>query len=500
MKFSLLNFFSKKKEHNNRITNTTFLKTLKKIFNDGSFLLFENITIYHKKQTIFIPLLVLDKNYGLYLFEHKEWRYEDLKDATIEVATNCDSSYNSLSFQNSHKIIDEKLSELMNGYKVAIYNFLLMQNLTTPQYEELNISIKNLLPKRSIIFSDTIQENILKTVKHLSILETPIANEDKIIGCLLSQYLILEKEEKIYIATKQQRDFIDSKIKSHSTLYGEAASGKTSSILLKIILEKLRDPTLKVIIIEPTIIACNILKKKLLETLERAIIDIDISSIEIITPIELVNRHLKKIGKKELEIVLYIDNKLMNKNIKAADLIICDDSNLISFEFIAYLKHIQKKSSLLLVTNQDNHAQYSFTKSFRPNREVTFKKTNQYAKALQIITSELKNFSANDILVVSDNFSKNKLNEELESFIEDKVSLLDNTNTITNLEVNNLILSSYTHISGMSKKVVILLDVHTTAYNEIEYAVGLAQNRAYILYEDDECENIKSLRNRYESN
>jgi phage terminase large subunit len=96
-------------------------------------------------------------------------------------------------------------------------------------------------------------------------------------------------------------DFINSELNGHTTLSSEAGSGKTSAILLKSILEKLKHPEDKIIIIKPTILACDILKKRLLNTIEHAIVEIDITSIEIITPIRLLNRHLSKLGKPELD-------------------------------------------------------------------------------------------------------------------------------------------------------------------------------------------------------
>lgn len=500
MKLSFLNILKNKKQtFQAKFTpqQQKFINTLKDLKN---YLVFENTTIYHRKRELSIPLLILDKNRGLYIIESKDWRYNDLKNSNIQKAHNVETSTNSLSFDNTHNIINQRLNELMNGYEIDIFNFLFMQNLTEKEYEELDISIKELLPKDKIIFCDSTKEENLVKLQKIQLLESPIENKETILGNLFVQYLILDTSNTMQIATNEQQIFINSEIDKHQMLYAEAGSGKSSSILQKAIFEKLKNPTLKIIIIEPTTIASDILKRKLLEIVEHAILDIDISSIEIITPIELLNKHHRKINKHELEVILHVDDKLMRKKFKVADLIICDDSNLIAFEFIAYLKHIQKNSSLILVANQDYNANYKFTKSFRQNREVEFKKTNQYAKALQLISSILETNNARDILVVSDNYSKKRLNDELEFFIEEKVTLLDNENKIVNLNLDNLILSSYTHISGLSSKFVILLDIETTSYNEIEYAVGLAQEKAYILYEDDECENIKNLRIKYNDN
>ena len=71
-------------------------------------------------------------------------------------------------------------------------------------------------------------------------------------------------------------------------------------MLLKSIVEILDEQSKKIIILKATVLACDIFKKKLLNIIEHAIIEIDLSGIEIITPIELLNRHLLKVGKERV--------------------------------------------------------------------------------------------------------------------------------------------------------------------------------------------------------
>ncbi|NOR58786.1 MAG: hypothetical protein GQ474_09720, partial [Sulfurimonas sp.] len=316
-------------------------------------------------------------------------------------------------------------------------------------------------------------------------------------GNLLVQYLIFSKDNTMNLATSEQVAFIKSTTNGLETLSGNAYSGKTNSILLKAVLETLRNPELKIIIIEPTTLACDILKQKLLNIIEYAIIEVDLTTIEIITPIELVNKHLSKLKKPLLEVILSIDDKLMHKSFKVADLIICDDSNLLSFEFIDYLNHIQKNSSLILVNEySDEESTYSFEESFKTKElKVIFKQANQHAKALQIISHLLEENSSTDILVVSDNLSKRKLKDDLEFFIRDKAVLLDSSNNLISQDLDNLLLCSYSQISSMNSKFVILIDVADASLNEIEYAINLAGDTAYILYEK-ECENINFLKEK----
>jgi hypothetical protein len=187
----------------------------------------------------------------------------------------------------------------------------------------------------------------------------------------------------------------------------------------------------------------------------------------------------------------------MQKKFDIADLIICDDSNLLSLEFIDYLEHIQKNSSLLLVNEyNDVDANFRFEKNFKNKElEVVFKQANQQAKALRIISKLLEENKSNEILVVGNNLSKRKLNDDLDFFIADKAVLLDSSRNLIYQDLNNLLLCSYAEISAMSSKYVILLDVGEASLNEVEYALNLAEDTAYVIYEQS-SENIKILKEK----
>lgn len=500
---NISSFFSlfKTKQKTLKLPDSLLIKKLKEVSKRNNLSVYENITIYHHTKSFYIPLLIVDPSRGIYLFEYKEWSYDDLKNATVSKATNQDSNNKSLAYEKTHEFIKQKFNELTHNDGVPIYNYLLMENLNSDEYKHLDDSFKELLPYQKIMFNDSLESEIVHKLQEIPLPPLPLPDEVNIIGNLLVQYLIFSKDKTIHIATQQQMKFIESVTDGQEILSANAYSGKTSSILLKAILESLRNPELKIIIIEPTTLACDILKQKLLNIIEYAIIEVDITLIEIITPIDLVNRHLAKLKKPQLEIVLYIDKKLLSKNFNVADLIICDDSNLLSFEFIEYLEHIQKNSSLILVNeHSDEESTFRFDKSFRAKElEVVFKQANQHAKALQIISTLLEENKPQDILVVSDNLSKRNLKEDLEYFIRDKAVLLDSSKNLIDQDLYNLLLCSYSQISSMNSKFVILMDIADASLNEIQYAINLAEDKAFILYVE-ESQNIKILKEKNDKN
>jgi len=501
MNLSFLTSLFKKEAKTLQLPTSILVKKLQTITEANGLLVYANITIYHHKKSFFIPLLILDKERGIYIFEHKEWSYDDLKNTTIEKATKQSPSNETLAFEKSHEIIRQKFNELIHSDGVPLYNFLLMENLSADEHEHLNESFKELLPAQNIIFNDSSHSDILKKLACVSEPQTDLPDIADIIGNILIQYCVLDKDSNLHMATKEQMQFINADITGYNVLYSEPGSGKTSAVALKVIVEKLKNPQTRISIVEPTILSCDILKKKLMDIIEHAIIEIDITTIQILTPLELINLHLKKLKKPLLSDEIAIDSILMNKKFNFADLLVCDDSDLFSGEFITYLKHIQIKSSLLLI-NSSNEIEQTFTlnKSFKKEtQEVTFHQTSPHAKALQIISKLLKTENPKDILVVSSNLSKEKLKDDLDSFIENKAILLDSSKNLIDQNLENLLLCTYSDINGLQAKFVILMDVCFAKRVELEYAVNLSFNKTFVLY-DKECENIYHLRKKFESN
>ena len=249
----------------------------------------------------------------------------------------------------------------------------------------------------------------------------------------------------------------------------------------------------------------TILKQKLLSIVEYSIINIDISSILILTPTELVNRHLTTLHLPQLDEELDIPDKILNEKFNIADLIICDDSDLLPNIFIAYLIKIQKKKALLLVSNKTlfdkkQTIRHTFSTNFRKTKQkVIFEKENQHAKALQIISHLLHTQPAKDILVISSNLSREKLNDDLNFFIRDKAILLDSSKQIIDQNLDNLILSTYEQLGCLRSKFVILLDIDQTPIIKLQYAINLSDDSVYILYEDN-CEQIETMKAEYEDN
>ena len=499
MNLSFISSLFKPKSRMLSVPDSMLVKKLKALSLHSNLLVFSNLKIYHHTSSYQIPLLILDELRGLYIFEIKSWSYDDLKNATIEKAEHQVSSKNTLAFDNTQGLLRRRFNELTHQDGVPIFNYLIMENLSADEYEHLNDSFKSLLPFDKLIFSDSSESDIFKKLQSASVENHSLPDANEILGALLIQYTFLSEDNSVKLCTQDQIAFIDKPLAPLTHLNGVPASGKSNILLLKSIIELLQDSSKKIIIIKPTLLACDIFKKKLLDIIEHAIVEIDLTSIEILTPIELLNRHLKKLNKNLLSERIHVDESLLSKTYNAADIIICDDASLYSDKFIEYVEHLQKKSTLLLVNPKKSTEPLTLLENFKGDgREIIFYKTNPHAKTLHLINTLLQDSNPEEIIVISNSLSREKLKDDLESFVESNVIILDSTLHLIYQNFDGIILATYQDINALSAKHIIILDLCFTNMDEIEYAVNLATLTTHIVYAED-CQEITSLRKKYES-
>lgn len=480
------------------VVDSVLVQKLKTVADINKFDLFTNATIYHHTQSHSIPLMLLDIQRGLYLFETKTWNYDELKNATIQKAQNQETQENTLAFQKKQNILHTKFNELLHHDGIEIHNYLLMENLATQEYENLDDSFLQLLPKNRIIFSDTTEEEIFEKLKDVALLEQPPRKED-ILGNLFIQYTIVQKESSLELLSYQQREFIDTDLQQHTILNGVPSSGKSATLLLKALTLKLQNPQKKVLIIKPTRLSADIFKKQLLETIEHAIVEVDLSEIQVLTPLELINQHLLKLKKEPLVSTFMLDEILLKKSFYAADYLLCDDSELMPNRFVEYLKQIQQNKPLVLVTTHSHEYDFFFNTSYiKEHREVFFLQTHPYAKTLQLVAKLLQDNAPEDILVVCNTLNKEKLSEDLEHFIEHNTTLLNSSKNLLDQSSNSLLLATFSETVELQPKHIILLDICSANKIELQYAFNLASDTIYLLYEE-ECDIITTLKENYES-
>ncbi len=473
-------FFNKSKK---LITpESLIINKLQSLTSNNNFLLYKNLIIYSNGKQFKLPLLILDLKKGIYIFEKKDWSYDDLKNSEIRKLTQY--TKNRLYFEKIQTLIQSKLRNTANK-NIPIFKFLLLENLNIEQYDYLNSSFQDILPKEKVFFNDTTEDEIFQKLQNVSIETHSFSKE--IMSDILPQYAI-KNSAKSHLCTDEQIKFIDADTPPHSTLNAQIGSGRTQILLLKAILEILNNNELKIVIVKPTSLSCERLKTKLNEIIKKDNLALNISkNIDILTPIEIINKHLDKLRKKKLINKLIIDKTLMSKKFHLADKVFCDDVDFIENDFIHYLMHIQKKSSLLLVTNNHYKEAYTLNKSFRLNEQkASFFIAEPYIKIIEVVKEILLSYNSNDILIVANNMIGIEI-------------ITHQLNLNIEQDTQEIKFSAYNDIHGLNAKFIILMDSCIAPFRELAYSFYLADIHTYVIH-SEECKQTNSLRNSNESN
>ena len=474
MNFNFFSLFKTKNKKNKLIIPDTILvKKLKSISKDNGYRVLEDITIFHHSNKIYIPFIILDPKRGIYIFEYKDWTYEDLNNYEIKRSQNNEPSKNTLAYDKINSFINIKFNEILHNDCVKTFNYLLTENLSFADYEHLCDEKKELLPNDKIIFSDSDEDDILKKLHNSSNIDLNIPDADFIIANLLTQYLVLD-EDFVYLATKEQIAFISDNLKYDNndnivSLNGLASSGKTTSIILKAIYLKLISKENSVTIIEPTTLSCDIVKQSILKLIEYSIVNIDITSINVMTPDEFLNA-------------------------KTTSYVLCDDASLIENSIIDKIISKSSKSKLILINPTERYEHYyKLTKSFHKKTDMEFIKYDSYNKTIELIEDYSKSDKIDTILTISSESNKERLHDDLDSLKNDSIVVLDGSKKLIDQVEGSISICDYKDMNTLRSQIVILLDVCEISQEELSYAINLANEKVYILYED-ECQSIITLK------
>ena len=476
------NFFSSLflKQADKQEKTAPLLKKVYALKKHTNLTIYDSVNIFLHKRSYNIPLFIYDEYRGLYLFEIKEWSYDELKNATITQTQKATHAQNTLAYTTMQEGISRKLDEIIHTSDIPIHNYLLMTNLSSQEYKSLDASLKRKLPKDKIIFADMESQAILQKLQKESESQLTYGSAEKIVGSLLTQYTLLSKENELFLANEDQKAFLDTTLKGTLKLNAAPKSGLSSILLLKAIFEILKDPSKKVLIIKPTRLAKDIMHRAYLEIIEHAIIDFDILNVEILTAKE-------------------VEERLSKKRAALADLILCDDASLMQDEFLSTLKSSQRKTTLLIAGTTTENADFTFAKSYvSQEQKVEFYKTNPHAKALQLIEKLLKTKKPKEIIVISRSLNRDKLSEDLKFFIKDEAKILDSNISLAFQDLDMLKLAGYQDIIDVPFSDAILLDTEDASIQELERCINNADSSVHILYED-ETKNIQQLKEKYES-
>jgi hypothetical protein len=401
---------------------------------------FADFKLYHYESVTTVDLLLFIPERGIYIGEKISWRYNELKKARIERSAPGERKKGSTRFNAVESAIRRKLEDVLSFDSTPCERFIWMEHLTETEFDALDPSFHELLPKSRLVFADESGSSIRQKLETLACAQNEPYSALKVIGSLNAHTLLLPTPDApfgTFLSDEQLRFLETEYTDTFTTLCGGPGSGKSTLLLrtaLKALLEK---PERKVLIITPTLLAGELLRNKLVSLMEYGAFTIPLGSISFYSP--LLSEPLETLG-----------------FFKEASLIICDDSYRMDEDFIQKLTEQRGNRRLLFSTVHDPESDenvFFLRNRYRDAKTVsTLRATAQELPStfLRELRKQLNESPPHDImLILPDHQTLLQLKGTIDEGFGLNCRILDSGFSLQYQNLDDLLLATPEYVSGI---------------------------------------------------
>lgn len=300
-------------------------------------LLYENFNLFYQEQHVSIDLLFFIPYRGLLFGEKLPWSAATLHGAKAERPTKKTKNKSSTHLETTQTAIHNKLEEILSFDSTLCERFIWLNCLREDEFEAIDPSFHELLPKERLIFSDSSKESMYQKLTSLAPKLNKPYSTIKVMGTLQSHKILLPTDNHPYgtFLSDEQIKFLETDYTDCVTaLFGEHNTGKSTVLIRKVLLLLLTKPQEKVLIITPTLLGGEILRNELVSLAEYGVLTVNHASLSFCTS---ESAH----DITELE------------SFHSASVVVCDDAYSMSKEFIDILiEHRENRWLLLSMHNE----------------------------------------------------------------------------------------------------------------------------------------------------
>lgn len=355
--------------------------------------IYTDFHLFHNSAITPIHLLIFLPNFGIFLGERISWHPSELKNATVERASRQIKRPSVTRFEAIESRVRRKLEDVLSFDTTPIYRFIWMQNISEKEFDALDPSFHQWLPKPHLLFSDETAESVQSKWNTIGEYQNEPYSFLNIIGALNSHTVILptSRNPSGALLTSQQNLFLTSRFQGVTTLSGAEGSGKSTLLVRKALSLLLANPQEKILIITPTRLGGELLRNEIISLLEYGAIRTDIGALSFYaphyTPTETTHR---------------IEDL---KSFQEASVILCDDTHLLEASLLQKLQSHPGKRWLLLNTILPSINETAFTLSdrFRPwvTPEIIESKESRFILTLLIqVRHKLRSSTPQELLII----------------------------------------------------------------------------------------------------
>lgn len=406
--------------------------------------LFQAFNLFYLQSITLLDILVFLPKYGIFFGEKRTWTFSELEKATVERSTRQAKRPPTTHFESTESKIRSKLDDVLPFNTIPIYRFISMPNLSAAEFDKLDSSFHELLPKERIIFSDDTIETIEQKIQAMSeLLEEPLC-EIQTIGALQTHAYILPSIQKPLgaILSIEQTLFLTTPLAQSTVLCGEYGSGKSTLLVRKAMRTLLLEPEEKILVFAPTLLASELLRNEFVSLMYYGALSIDLNRI-VFAPIS-----------EEFDTL---------KAFHEATTIYCDDLYRIASPLIEKLKrHLDHRPLLAASISEDPDIDHTITLTHCYRHAATPNRMHvQEIALLPTLLSELRKILTEQgqgiLLVVDEEDEIPSYKEPVDEYFKINSRQLTHNFTLQTQDLEALLITTPHYLHGITSNHLILL-------------------------------------------
>lgn len=435
--------------------------------------IFTEVPIFNQNKKYIIDYMMIHPHAGLILFNYFLHDASELKGITASPAEE-DNSKADIKTRNAKSFLKQRFDEIFHTQVSPIRSVLICPNLSEQEFDALDSSFHELIPKGSALFNDTSNDKYKEVLVQQ---KSEVYDLQKIKRALFSELVIAKTRS---LMNKDQEEFLHQNFEENILVHGLPGCGKSVSLISKALYEKMKRPELKMMIFAKR--SCSVHH---LQALVFAFIE---NSHWGLNPADITVTSFETIRKRGSEKEKY-------------DFIICDDIN--QEDLHSLLKLLAKEGKLIASSHNKISSLKTITlpNSYRLSpslsaaceglqvdnlqKSLSFLNGNIFMNVILTLVNLLKEVEAKDISIIQ--ASKEELlslQVEVDSYFSPITYLFDDTDKKEGIGLYPL-----SHLACLGSKYMIIIIDETSQYDPIEL-ISRAQKKTFILSQSEDAYNI----------
>lgn len=470
-----MNLFSNLFHSSNKKTPPAYdegIERLKIVFQEAGEI-YTDLPLFHQQQRHMISCMMIHPDAGVVLFNFFNHSAKELTGVKASIASKKDKDAE-IKSSDAKNFIQRRFDEIFHTQISPVRSILICPNLSEAEFDALDQSFHTLIPKSLALFSDSRDEHYLKCVIQK---ESQGYDTAKIKQAIFGEFVLPDKNT---LFSLEQQKAVHLPFEKECLIKALPGSGKSSVLVAKAIYEKMKDPSLKLIILGK--FSCNIhhLQAMIFQFIENSHWGINPADIPVIS-FESLQRYARA---KE-----------------RYDLVVCDDINEEDLRTAKKLLH--KKGRLLFSSSYeiDDVFVYPLVQNYRLSpalcaacegleveklgENLSLQSGNTFMNTLLILEKLLKEVGPKEISIL--HYNKDELlmlQHEINTFFTPICSVFD-----TGHEEGELLLYPLSHLSCINNRYVIIIIETPSAYDTIE-RISRADIKTFILSQDEKIHHL----------